>query len=630
MVSPFSGSATSTVAATGNARIDALIGGVKWGGPVGSASTISFSFPQAGSTWSTNGGSGYGATSGDGEPWSAKYAGLTTAQQAAFRSALSAWSDVANITFVEVADTAGNVGDIRVAWTGAIPDAYAAWAYYPFAGPVGGDVWLNPDTTSASFAAGSYAFLTLVHELGHAFGLKHPFEGATTLPAAEDSRKFSVMSYTGYGGAGSQPLTPMLYDVQAIQAIYGANMSTRAGDTVYTFAASAAELRTLWDGGGTDTLDLSNQTIAARVSLAAGAFSSIGRKPGGAAASDNIAIAYNCVIENVAGTAYADTIVGNAARNDLAGGAGNDSLSGGDGRDTLSGGDGDDTLAGGFGIDRLDGGAGNDTADFRHTAAPASLDLAAGTADFGSAGVETLIAIENVIATNGANTIIGSTATNRLDGAGGNDSLAGGAGSDTLLGGAGDDTLSGGDGDDLLAGGFGIDRLDGGAGNDTADYRHTSAPASLDLVAGTANFGSAGVEALIAVENVIGTEGANTIIGSAAANRLDGAGGNDTIAGGGGADTLIGGAGNDVFRFGAGFGSDTVLDFDADGDDRLEIDAALGIASFAALDLDGDGVLETGDLGVSVTAGSTTLVLAGNMLLIEGDTALHATDFLFT
>ncbi len=121
MVSPFSGSATSNVAATGNARIDALIGGVKWGGAAGSAATISFSFPQAGSTWSTNAGSGYGPASGDGEPWAAKYAGLTTAQQAAFRGALAAWSDVANITFVEVADTAGNVGDIRVAWTGRSP-----------------------------------------------------------------------------------------------------------------------------------------------------------------------------------------------------------------------------------------------------------------------------------------------------------------------------------------------------------------------------------------------------------------------------------------------------------------------------------------------------------------------------
>nr|WP_317451662.1 M10 family metallopeptidase C-terminal domain-containing protein [Pseudomonas sp. PSB18] len=57
-------------------------------------------------------------------------------------------------------------------------------------------------------------------------------------------------------------------------------------------------------------------------------------------------------VENLTGSAYADTLTGNSAGNILDGGAGND---------TLVGGSGDDRLIGGAGTDNLTGGTGADT-----------------------------------------------------------------------------------------------------------------------------------------------------------------------------------------------------------------------------------------------------------------------------
>jgi Ca2+-binding RTX toxin-like protein len=65
-------------------------------------------------------------------------------------------------------------------------------------------------------------------------------------------------------------------------------------------------------------------------------------------------------IENLEGSAFADTLAGNNLENKLWGGTGNDNLIGAGGNDTLYGGAGNDTLAGGAGIDHLTGDSGED------------------------------------------------------------------------------------------------------------------------------------------------------------------------------------------------------------------------------------------------------------------------------
>ena len=49
---------------------------------------------------------------------------------------------------------------------------------------IAGDIYIGLDPQNGAVAPGGFGYATLLHEIGHAIGLKHPFEGALTLPAA--------------------------------------------------------------------------------------------------------------------------------------------------------------------------------------------------------------------------------------------------------------------------------------------------------------------------------------------------------------------------------------------------------------------------------------------------------------
>ena len=120
---------------------------------------------------------------------------------------------------------------------------------------------------------------------------------------------------------------------------------------------------------------------------------------------------------------------------------GNDTLLGLDGNDVLLGGDGDDFLDGGFGFDTINGGNGNDTTSYAFYSGPIVANLTTGVVGFpgNSLLTDTLISIENVIGTNGNDSITGNNDANVLSGRLGNDTLNGGLGRDTMTGGAGND-----------------------------------------------------------------------------------------------------------------------------------------------------------------------------------------------
>lgn len=346
-------------------------------------------------------------------------------------------------------------------------------------------------------------------------------------------------------------------------------------------------------GAGSDTADYGTSTVALIASLAAGTVS------GGDAQGDVLTS-----IENLAGTAYADSLTGDGGANVLSGRAGIDVLLGGAGADTLDGGDDNDVLEGGAGADALIGGGGIDRAEYLVSAAAVAINLATGIGSGGDAAGDTFVGIERVGGSAFADTMTGDAAANTLWGRDGNDQIAGGAGNDSLYGENGTDTLRGGDGDDYLIGGIGGDVLDGGAGIDTANYAEAASGVTVDLTGGTPAGGAAAGDSFVGVENVVGTVFDDVITGEGSANAIAGLAGNDQISGGLGNDVIVGGDGNDTISGGDG---DNTLAGDA-GDDVLTGGVGIDVMTGG----NGNDAL-TGDAGDDqLVAGAGTDTLVGD------------------
>ncbi|MCU7263243.1 M10 family metallopeptidase C-terminal domain-containing protein, partial [Pseudomonas koreensis] len=417
MPTPSSYSFTFTSSMTGNKYVDSLIAGSYWLGsnwsPLG-PTNLSYSFMAPNTSYFVTN------YSPDNE-YNALYE-LTSGQKSAITDALGNWSAVANLNFTLTSDDINNVGDLRFGGYRLMDDKTAAWAYFPANSPVAGDVWIGPQTNDANPGKGSYDYLTFVHEIGHALGLKHPFDVSATnktlLDPALDDVHFTVMSYNS--NYSYQPTTPMLLDILAIQSLYGANTLWQTGDNVYKWAANQSVFETIWDAGGNDTIDGSNQLAAVSINLNEGAFSQIGKNfidyNSWTSIHDGLAIAYGAKIENAIGSAFNDTLTGNALDNFLDGQAGADTLIGGTGNDTYVVDNSADVI-------------------IETSALATEIDTVRASVDW-VLGAN----LENLTLTGSANlTATGNTLNNVLTGNAGNNSLLGGLGADTMIGGAGDD-----------------------------------------------------------------------------------------------------------------------------------------------------------------------------------------------
>lgn len=520
----------------------------RWGsGPMGSAAVVTFAFRNTAPTMPTD---------------TAGFTRFTDDQIAVTLQALAAWSDVANITFTQVVGTTSqfsNAATILFGNYSSGQNGAAAFAYLPTSADfssVSGDVWVNSSLSyNATPTYQQYGQLVLVHEIGHAIGLSHPAaynasadENITYTQHAtyfEDSLQFTVMSYfdetwTGaqFGAGNSRyPATIMLDDIAAIQRLYGANMTTRTGNTTYGFNSNAGQvwysaatsatalIFAVWDAGGNDTFDFSGYTQNQVIDLRQGNFSSVGALIG------NVAVAVGAVIENAVGGSGNDTIMGNGADNRITGGAGNDTINGGLGSDTVvfSGNRSAYVITWNGQTGTVVGPDGTDTITNVEFLQFADTTIAA--TPTGGMIVSGEIYDE---------TINGSALADIIGGMGGNDTVNGLDGNDTLNGGNGNDILNGGEGNDTLIGASGNDALNGGNGQDTADYSLAGAAVTVNLAAGTAS-GGAGNDTLNSIEEVRGSTFNDVITGDANANVLRGGGGIDTLNGAGGNDTLYAG-----------------------------------------------------------------------------------------
>jgi serralysin len=518
------------------------------------------------------------------------YVAMTLAMEAAAREAFTLWDELIAVDLLEMNDwPEAHIAFNYSSNTGG--STYASYSYwlvdnaprsqYKFADA---NIWLADSWTShdddSDLYQGGYAISTYLHEIGHALGLTHPgaynssATYATDATHEQDTQEYSVMSYFLAGADGSSTdhigsqgwsygATPLLHDILAIQAVYGADMTTRTGDTVYGFGSTAGHdafdftvnlnpVIAIWDAGGVDRIDASGWNTDQVIDLGGGAFSSLGDL------TRNVAIAYGATIEQAVGGGGNDLLTGNDASNVLTGNAGNDTLGGGAGADllygnagadSLDGGSGADVLFGGAGGDSFDGGAGEDWLRFTGAAAGVTLSLLAGTGTGGDAAGDTYTGIENVSGTGFADDLTGSNLDNKIEGEGGNDTLTGNSGHDFLLGGAGDDTIDGGFGNDILRGGAGADVLIGGIGKDWAQYNTATAGVTLSLATGGTG-GEAAGDTFSGIENLRGSDFADDLTGDTARNLVLAGAGDDTVTGGGGPDVLHGEAGGDTITGG--------------------------------------------------------------------------------
>ena len=316
-----------------------------------SKTVISYSFPTG-----SNSLAGYAYQDDVGEispiPFSSK-------QQEDTRAAFKEIEKYINVAFVEVIETEEKVGTIRLAINtitdeqGNFIPGVVATAEPPFSDPRGGDIWFNKSYAKSDFSTGLVAIaensqsigsqtpigdLTVMyHEIFHALGVEHPNDNPDIpFPEDKNSREYTVMAGEFSVERASIkiideksyaiPSTPMAYDVAALQYLYGPNTKFNSGNTTYTFDPNIPEIKLIWDGGGTDTLNFSNFSESSTINLTDGSYSTIPFN--GWFLKNNFSIAFGAVIENVITGSGADVIIGNSSNNVITGGLGGDTIDG--------------------------------------------------------------------------------------------------------------------------------------------------------------------------------------------------------------------------------------------------------------------------------------------------------------
>lgn len=283
-VAPITGDVTS------GQDIDGLLSGSAW-----ASLNLTYSFPDSKSDY----GKGYGS----GEP-NAGFRALNTVQQQAVTTILNSYASVSDLSFTLIPFHAGNDYTATLRYAESNKPS-TAWAYYPSESPEGGDVWFNNASHRYDNPViGNYAWATILHETGHALGLKHAHETNVygAVPASHDSLEYSVMSYYSYVGDTANgytnatwafPQTLMQDDIAAIQYLYGADFGYHSGDTRYLWSPSNGSLtifengsstpadgglapggnvvfETIWDGVGNDTYDFHLYATSLQVDLRPG------------------------------------------------------------------------------------------------------------------------------------------------------------------------------------------------------------------------------------------------------------------------------------------------------------------------------------------------------------------------
>lgn len=507
MLSATANNLVRSVVASGNQSIDGILDGSAW-----TATTLDYSAPISPAYEASDSEAAQGFRSISPAQKAVADCTLTgtTALPGQPVTRLGSVSSFTNETFTDV-----GTGPAAIMLASSSAPATSE-TYTPGPGVQSGDVWFgqafdaDPTLDLRTPARGNYAYFSVVHELGHALGLKHGNEAGgvanVTLPPATDDVEYSIMTYASYIGSpgqydtcgpDSRPQTFMMDDIAALQYLYGANFSA-VGPTTYRWDPATGEtfingvgqgrpggnklFQTIWSGDGQEaTYDFSPYTAGVQVNLNPGASSvtsatQLADLGPGITAKGNVynALQYQgdprSLIANAFGGSGNDTIAGNAADNLLKGGLGTNAIDGGGGSNTAlydvtrqgaaisMAGDGTIQVAFQGGQDSLRNIQALHFSD--ETLATASLPWLAYTATAsGSAG---MVAMDDPGA--GAPAYLQAQFINA--GAAG-EALSTQAPNVFIRGGSGDDAIQVSSGRNVLDGGLGSNFLIGGTGTDT-------------------------------------------------------------------------------------------------------------------------------------------------------------------
>lgn len=383
-----------------------------------------------------------------------------------FVAELEKISNFTNIKFIEVDSPTANGGKvISAGLADLVSQGAAGFGYYPSAGyswtgsnttgtvtrvtysELSGDVIFNVGTIESVLNSTSvghqkeaglnYLGHLIRHELGHGLGLTHPFEGTYTLPESAQNYFYTHLAYTeandildvtmnangtSVDGLKVDVNTLGILDILALQKLYGANTTYRTGNDIYTWAQNVAFREIVYDAGGTDTIDLSAQTMRSYIDLTGDKPSSINLrvtteeikinhpKTGFDWLPDNFTsyrgngnLGIIGIIENVNAGSNNDKINGNSANNVINAGAGDDVVWTGAGADTINLGAGNDrVVVNGAGVKVIEGGAGWDVVNFSTSRSDLVFNFGStNTTVTNKSDTSTFTSVEMFVASNG-------------------------------------------------------------------------------------------------------------------------------------------------------------------------------------------------------------------------------------